>query len=459
VQFRAEFPVSTTSPRSAHTAQTGVSSGNARGEPDRLPLVLFGVGFVTSLLMIFVGWRAQSTVDKVPDPYGFLALAHNLLRGEGFAGAGSVLNRRGPLYPATIALVFLLTGEHPLAVQLVQALMLSGACALVFDIGRRLYNRRTGVIAGLLCAFHPALLRYVPDFHLETLLMFLTTLAVWRSVRFLEKPSWVNGGLFGVCVGLAALTKAVVLLYPAAFAAWWILRERAPGLRRDEAAPSEATATFAKRLASRWVAAASIFVAMGVVILPWTYRNYRSSGHLVLITTGVGDAYLRGLVFSQPDYALLRRPPYTDAENASNAQFTALCRAAGTEWGRDDVETDRILSREAKARLLADPGAFLRKFGVQLFTFWFQMTSRANSLVVGAAALALWALALPGSLRARKEGYLLWPLLVPIVYLNLFLAALLALGRYSIPVLPTLCVLAAFGIDTLLGLRGKRAAP
>jgi hypothetical protein len=189
---------------------------------------------------------------------------------------------------------------------------------------------------------------------------------------------------------------------------------------------------------------------MAVVILPWTYRNYRTSGHPVLITTGAGDAFLRGYIFSKPDYALLRLSPYIYAENESNAAFREICREAGTVWGRNDIESDRILSKASKERLLADPGAFVRKVLVQLFTFWYEMTSRTTSLVAGISALLLWILALVGWRRARREGYVAWPLFVPILCLNISLAILLALGRYSIPVLPALAVLAAFGVDTLL---------
>ena len=189
---------------------------------------------------------------------------------------------------------------------------------------------------------------------------------------------------------------------------------------------------------------------MGVVILPWTYRNYRSSGHPVLITTGFGDAFLRGYIFSQTDYLLLRRSPYIYAENQSNATFEAICREAGTVWQRDDVESDRILTRASREKLLADPVAFVRKFVVQLFTFWYEMTSLVNSLITGLSALVLWVLALIGWRRARAEGYLSWPLFLPILCLNVSLAILLALGRYSVPILPALAILAAFGVDTLL---------
>jgi hypothetical protein len=82
------------------------------------------------------------------------------------------------------------------------------------------------------------------------------------------------------------------------------------------------------------------------------------------------------------------------------------------------------------------------------------MTTLTNSLVAGVSALVLWILALVGWRRARAERRVSWPLFLPIFCLNLSLAALLALGRYSVPILPSLVVLGAFGIDTLLLRRG-----
>ena len=51
-----------------------------------------------------------------------------------------------------------------------------------------------------------------------------------------------------------------------------------------------------------------------------------------------------------------------------------------------------------------------------------------------------------------------WLLMLPVLYLNLVLALLLALGRYSVPILPALIVMSAFGVDTLLDRRAARRA-
>jgi hypothetical protein len=65
-------------------------------------------------------------------------------------------------------------------------------------------------------------------------------------------------------------------------------------------------------------------------------------------------------------------------------------------------------------------------------------------------ALGGWALAALGFGRAGREGRPTWLLLMPVLSMNVLIAFLCALGRYSIPILPLLMLLAAFGVDTFL---------
>jgi 4-amino-4-deoxy-L-arabinose transferase-like glycosyltransferase len=401
--------------------------------------LIFAIGFLAGLAVVLIGWRAQHFVATNQDPYAWEDMGRSVLHGRDFAGYGSVLNRRGPIYPFTIALLYRVFGERALVVQIAQCIMLGLICVIAFDLGRRMFNIRTGLIAGVACAIHPGFLRYVPDFHVETLLTLLVMVMVWRSVLFLENPSSPNGIWLGIAFGLASLCKPVVLLYPIVYVGWLMWLRRKDRSKTDDR----------RTAAAQWIPLALIFVGMGLVILPWTARNYHRTGKLVLITTGAGDAFLRGFVFSKWEYATLRLPPYTYAENESNALFKSLCAQQGTVWERDDIESDRILSRAAKAKLVSDPVGTVRKFVVGLFTFWYEMTSKANSAVMGMLALLGIALGFVGWRRAQREHRPVWPLAAPILYLNIMLALLLALGRYSVPVLPCLMILAAFGVDTL----------
>jgi len=406
-----------------------------------IAVALFLVALTAGMAMVFVGFRMQTLADTRFDPYYFGEMGKSLARGDGFAPYGVLIQRRAPLYPLMIGGIYWLFGEQSTLVLLAQCVLLAGTCVVVFDIGRRLFNVRTGVIAALFCALNPMLLRYVGDLQLETLLTFLFSLTIWFSVRFYARPTLTLGVLLGVSAALASLTKAVVLPYPALFAlavvAFTLLRRR-----RGEAA------------ALPWVPLAAMLAAMAVVIAPWTVRNYvATGGHIVLISSGASDAFLRGYVFSQPEYATLRLPPYEFAENASNEWFRSLSIAAGTTWQRDDYETDQILNRAAIQKLVSEPGEFVRKSATGLLTFWYEMTSLTNSILAGGLAVVAWVLAIIGLRRAGRERRPAWLLILPVVYLNLFLALLLALGRYSVPILPALLIVAAFGLDTLLSRR------
>lgn len=407
--------------------------------------VVFAFALGTGLLMGFVVFRVQSLVDQNTDPYFFGDMGKSIADGNGFEGFGSLITRRAPLYPIVIGGVYAVFGDHQKLIVLLHVLMFSGTCVLAYDMGRRLFNHRTGVIAGFVCALHPMLLRYIPNLHLETQLTLLITLTAWLTIRFYERPTVAAGALVGLASGAAALTKAVALLYPALFVAGIILACRT-ARRRGEQRPTP------------WKPILAIFVVMGCLILPWTARNYRSSGHFVLISSGTSDAFLRGFIFTETDYITLRRPPYTDAENASNAYFEALAEAEGTVWERDDYETDQILNKEAKRRLFAEPGPVLRKSVIGVFTFWYQLTSLKNSLLALVLALGAWFFAVIGWRQARREQRPAWLLMLPVLYLNLVLALLLALGRYSVPILPALIVMSAFGVDTLLDRRAARRA-
>ena len=406
---------------------------------------VYAAAFAVGLGVVFLLFERQGLVTTDIDPYYFGEMGRSLADGNGFAGFGSLLKRRVPLYPLMIAGVYLLTDDSTRAVLLVHCLMFAATATLAFDLARRVFNLRTGVIAGALCIMHPMLVRYIPNLHLETQLTLLFTLTLWLMVRFRERPTVLNGVLLGVAAGATTLTKAVALVLPAVFIVALVLEWR----RRRT--PDQSVRSLP------WAAYAVILVSMGLTILPWTIRNYQVTGHFVPVSTGTSDAFLRGFIFSETQYITLSKPPYTDAENASNAYFNKVVADAGAVWEADDFETEQILNAEAKRRLKAEPLSVVRKTIVGVFTFWYQLTSFKNSLLALVLAIGAWALAAVGIKRARREQISTWPLLLPIVYLNAVLALLLALGRYSVPVLPALMALSAFGIDTLLSRRAANS--
>ena len=277
------------------------------------------------------------------------------------------------------------------------------------------------------------LLRYVPDLHMESFLVLMCTLTIWTTVRFYDRPTLANGILVGVVGMCTTLTKGVMLPYLGVF-----------GIVCGVIALKQ-------RSTQRVAAVVAMFVAMAVVLAPWTYRNYQvTGGRFVLLTPGAANSFLRGYVFTRWEFATLHKPPFIDAENEVNDWFRKIARDAGTVWEKDEVVDEQNNARVAKHLIMTQPLDTFRKVFVGLFTFWYEMTNLRNSLIPGVLALIGWALAIVGLVRANREGRPSWLIWLPIVVMNVFVALLIPLGRYSVPIIPLLMILAAFGVDTLL---------
>lgn len=410
--------------------QTATDPGTA----NKYRAIVAVVALAASVLMVLVFYRLQSIVANAGDPYDYARIARGFVE----HGLNKLTRRAASLYPEFIAVVYRLGGNNATVVVL-QCLMHAASCVLAFSLAKRIYNIRTGLLAGLFCAFHPMLLRYVPDLHMETLLVFMCTLTIWATVRFYDRPTAANGILVGVIGMCATLTKGVMLPYLGIFGIITAIL----ALRR--------------RSIQEFFAVIAMFVAMAVVLAPWTYRNYQvTGGQFVLLTPGASDSFLRGYIFTRWEFATLQRPPYTDAENESNQWFRRIARDAGTEWELDEVVDEKNNARVVKHLIVTEPLDTARKVFVGLFTFWYQMTSLRNSLIPGSLALIGWGLAVVGLRRAHREGRPSWLIWLPIVVMNVFVAILIPLGRYSVPILPCLMILAAFGVDTLLHRRSGR---
>lgn len=391
-------------------------------------VIIAAVAAAAALLMVLVFFQFQNLVLKTGDPYGYGKIARELVE-HGFT---KLTRRAASLYPELIAVVYRLDGSDYVIIFL-HGLFHAATCVLVFRLGLRIFNARTGLLAGLFCAFHPMLLRYVPDLHMESFLTLMVTLTVWTTVRFYDRPTVANGILVGVVGMCATLTKGVVLPYLGVF-----------GIVCGVLALKQ-------RSIQRVAAVIAMFVAMAVVLAPWTYRNYQvTGGRFVLLTPGASDSFLRGYVFTRWEFATLQKPPYTDAENEVNDWFRQIAREAGTVWEEDEVVDEENNARVAKRLIVTQPLDTARKVFVGLFTFWYEMTSLANSLIPGTLAVIGWALAIVGLRRAHREGRPSWLIWLPIVVMNVFVALLIPLGRYSVPIIPCLMILAAFGVDTLL---------
>jgi 4-amino-4-deoxy-L-arabinose transferase-like glycosyltransferase len=183
---------------------------------------------------------------------------------------------RAPLWPAIIAGIVSLLGQHDYLPRYFLCLVGSGTCVLVYMFARDMFGWRIGLLAGAAAAIYPELYIYDGWLYTESLYIFLLLAfcyAVYQLQRNPRPSRWI---WCGVLLGLSSLTRPNGLIVLGLFLLWALIM----GWR--------------KILSWRVVAKSAIFVTLITVamITPWTIRNYNVSHAFVPVATGDGTVLL-----------------------------------------------------------------------------------------------------------------------------------------------------------------------
>ncbi len=294
------------------------------------PLLLFVAAFCVRMAYLLLDYPVppQDTAD-----YDEIAL--NLLAGEGFVSrltwfGYEMRSWRPPFYPFFLALVYGVWGYSHLAVKVVQALIGAGTVVLVWALACTLC-RRAALLAGGLALCYGPLVAIPAEVMSETFFCFWIALAAWLLVVAEGRRNYLL--LAGVVVGLAALTRPVGLLWGPAFAIVTVWRLRGVGVRQ-----------------CIWVG-----VAVLLVVLPWSARNWQVHGAWVPISTHGGFILARSNAF---DPAWRQERGWGIAESFFH-RFPS------------EIERDRHWYAQGKTFILENPGYYLRLVVERFIRMWY----------------------------------------------------------------------------------------
>jgi tetratricopeptide (TPR) repeat protein len=258
--------------------------------------------------------------------------AREILAGEAARGEPFF---RAPLYPYSLALVYLVSKGSYLAPRLIQFVLGGLTCVVTFNLGRRYFGRLAGAVAGLGCAFYPALVYFDGELLTESLFIFLSMaglLLLELARQHQRLYIWFAAGL---ALGAALITRPNLAIFlPVAVAGAVLLARR--------------------RLAAGLVVAAGLAIPLA----PVTLHNYLESGEFVpLVWQGGINFYLgnnpaaTGWSATSPDVrkdwwggyndmiaipreALGRQPSYNEVSNYWTARGLAFIKSQPAEWTR-----------------------------------------------------------------------------------------------------------------------------
>ncbi len=306
---------------------TSISTGAARPvqKGGRVDWLLLGVLSLALLVRLYAWWQAPR-VGFVADEAEYYSIGSMLADGRGWAFYDEAVWVRPPLYPLLLGAVFRLFGPNLIVVRLIQLTLSVASVYLLYRLGRRVFGRPTGLVAGLLAALAWPFALFSYLLLSETLFFFLFLTAVnflvaatAKEVETRSKESQASGmaspllavgsppplklaafrgsalrfsalrlfgggfrsflfyALAGLFLGLAALTRGQVLSFVPFVGLWlWF----GLGWRN-------------------WRRALLIFglvaVVFGITVGPWAWRNFAAYGRPLIDTTGGYNFYLGAL--------------------------------------------------------------------------------------------------------------------------------------------------------------------
>lgn len=458
-------------------------------------LLIFAVAALVRLVHVWQISRAPFFTTLMGDARGYDAWANRIAGGEWWGGE---VFYQAPLYPYFLGALYSIVGHDLLIVRAVQALVGAASCTLLGLAAARLFDARTGLLAGLALALYAPAIFFDGLIQKSVLDVFFVCLALWlmsrtivgsgsgsvgsgfppplagthgerrrdapergkreggsRIFHFSRNGDWL---FLGLALGGLALTRENAMVFIAVILVWILFRQS------DAAAQvrlkPDPTSVGKVRLRARAIAA--FLIGLAIVLVPVAVRNYAVGGGFYITTSQFGpNFYIGNNPKSDGTYMSLRfgrgAPEYERQDAAELAE-----QALGRPLTPADVSsfwTDRAL-----AFITSEPGRWLRLLGRKFFLLWnademldtesqdsyaeWSVPLRALSWVghfgvlVPLAVLGIWA--------TWPDRRRLWVLYAMVAAYAASVIMFYVFARYRFPLVPLLTLFAAGGIASVV---------
>jgi hypothetical protein len=232
-----------------------------RAKGYRYFIAVFALALLARLVFLYQVSKSPTFFTPIIDSSHYNELARSIAAGE---INGTSLLWQPIFYPLFfLSKVYLISGNSILFAKVVQAVLGSLLCGLVYILGRRLFDNRTGVVGGIIMALYGPVFYYDSELVATGWEVFWSVALILLFLRSVEtKTNFLNFAL-GICGGLSFITKPTFLPFFIAAAIWLAI-----ALRKAET--------------GKWkpVAVKNIYLAAGflLVILPVSAMSYKIRG-------------------------------------------------------------------------------------------------------------------------------------------------------------------------------------
>lgn len=408
----------------------------AAGEGRRFLWTAVAVGLVVRLAIL---WYTPALGAGIADEQHYSQLGESILAGNGFARApGQPTSLRPPLYPALLATIWSVAGQHNLQfVRAFQIVLALATMVVVYVLGARIYDKRTARYAAAASWLYPSLVFFNFLILTETLFTLLLLTFILLSVCLVQAPrSWM-ALLCGIVLGLAALTRSV--LWPVPLVLCPLLLVLIPG-------------PIGRRIALPLV----VLAGYTIVVAPWAVRNTKLQRVFTVIDTMGGMNLRMGNYEYTPDDRMwdavaLRGPRSWVRGVTPDEPGVPMTEGQKEKWAQREAlqymrQHPGVTARRALIKF-ADLWGIEREFvaGVQYGLFkppgWFQVLGSASIVFAFVAVCLLGAAGLWLTPPADRRLHVLT--LLPVVVIVGAHTIVFGHSRYHLPLVPILALYGA----------------
>jgi hypothetical protein len=245
------------------------------------PVFLAGFAFTLRMFVMWIVWRTTPAPIKANLPFGFELgrVARAIAAGEGFSSPLRDLNTGPtawftPLYPYLVAAIFKLWGIYSDMSRIIIATLNCAFAALtiipIHGIAKKTFGNDVAIGASWVWVFLPTSLYFPIVWIWDTALTALFfTLIFWATLALRGTRSvlpWTGYGALWVVGGL--INPSILSVFPF-FLGWLVWSER--------------------KESALWVKhAAAVLLLFTIGLVPWTVRNYRVFGKVIVLRSNFG---------------------------------------------------------------------------------------------------------------------------------------------------------------------------
>ncbi|MSP40049.1 MAG: tetratricopeptide repeat protein [Deltaproteobacteria bacterium] len=395
--------------------------------------LVFAAAFVLRLIYL---WQIEAIplfYHLAGDGRTYDEWAQRISRGD-WLGQGVFY--QAPLYPYFLGLLQVVFGHNLWLIRLLQIMLGSFACALIYRVGEKLFSRAAGIAAGLVLACYAPAIFFDGLIEKSVLDVALLTLLVFILFNYDMTSHWAKWLAAGAVLGLLGLSRENALILVPVVAVWFwfqVAQQRVRGL-------------------------SLFFAGLLLVLFPVGLRNLLIGGEFKLTTSQFGpNFYIGNNPAADGSYGSIRKIIHETQLEGPDAKRLAE-RALGRALSGGEVSG--YWSGQALDFIKAQPAAWLRLMGLKSLLVWngrevedsddFYIYQNWSWLLAGIAWFShfgvLAPLAAVGVLVTIRQWRQLWLLYATILSLAASVAAFYIFGRYRYPLVPLLALFAGAGI-------------